>query len=90
MGTKQGSEKVNSEGNLVPIDPKVGQLLVRLFIPILQDLLPTQSLPIEDGPSSDTIFYLLGRTGIIGNSPIFFAYALVIFLKSSTNNESSN
>ena len=56
MGTGQGSEKVNSEGNLVPIDPKVGQLLVRLFLPIIQDILPTPSLPIEDGPSSDTLF----------------------------------
>ena len=56
MGTEQESEKVNNEGNLVPIDPKVGQILVRLFLPILQDLLPTLILPIEDGPSSDTLF----------------------------------
>ena len=58
MGTEQRSEKVNSEGNMVPIDPKVGQLLVRLFLPILQDLLATPSLTIEDGPSSDTLFYV--------------------------------
>ena len=56
MGTEQGSKKVNSEGNLVPIDPKVGQLLVRLFLPILQGLIPKPSLPIEYGPSFDTLF----------------------------------
>ena len=56
MGTEQGSKNLNSEGNLVPIDPKVDQILIRLFLPILQDLLPTLILPIEDGPSSDTLF----------------------------------
>ena len=56
MATEQGSGKVNSEGNTIPTDPKVGQLLVRLFLPILQDLLPTLNLPIEDGPSFDTLF----------------------------------
>ena len=56
MGTEKGSEKVNSEGNLVPIDPKVGQLLVRLFLQILQDLLPTLSLLIEGDLSSSTLF----------------------------------
>ena len=56
MGTEHGSRKVNSEGNLVPTDPKVGQLPVRMFLPILQDLLPTLNLPVEDGPSYDTFF----------------------------------
>ena len=54
--TRQGFEKVNNEGNLVPTDPKVGKLLVRLILPILQDLLPTLNLSIEGGPSSNTLF----------------------------------
>ena len=56
MGIEQESEKVNIEGNLAPIDPKVGQLIIRLFLPILQDILPTLNLPIKDGPSFDTLF----------------------------------
>ena len=56
VGTKHGFGKVNSKGNLDPIDLKVGQLPVRLLVPILQDLLPTLSLPIEGDLSSDTLF----------------------------------
>ena len=56
METEQGFEKVNSEGNLAPTDSKVGQILVRMFLPILQELLPTLNLPIEDVPSSNTLF----------------------------------
>ena len=54
--TEQGSRKVNSKVNLDPFDLKVGQLLVRLLLPILQDPLPTLNLPIKDGPSYDTLF----------------------------------
>ena len=56
MGIEQEYEKVKCEGNLAPIDPKVGQLLVRLFLPILQYILPTPSLLVEGEPSSDTLF----------------------------------
>ena len=56
VGTKQGSGKVNSKGNQDPIDLKVVKLLVRLLLPILQDLLPTLSLPIEGDISSNTLF----------------------------------
>ena len=54
--TEQGSRKVNNKVNLDPIDLKVGQLLVSMLLPILQYLLPTLNLLIEDGPSSDTLF----------------------------------
>ena len=53
---EQGSGKVNSKVNLDPIDLKVGQLLVRLLIPFIQDLLPTLSLLIEGDLSSNTLF----------------------------------
>ena len=56
MLTEQGSGKVNSKVNLDPIDLKVGQLLVRLLLPVLQDLLPTLNLIIEGDLSSDTLF----------------------------------
>ena len=47
---------MNSKGNLDPIDLKVGQLPARLLLPILQDLIPTLSLPIEGDLSFDTLF----------------------------------
>ena len=56
VGTEQGSGKVNNKVNLDPIDLKVGQLLVRLLLPVLQDLLPTPSLLIEGNLSFDTLF----------------------------------
>ena len=56
MVTEQGSDKVNSKVNLGPIDSKVGQLLVRMLLPVLQDLLPTLSLLIKGNISSDTPF----------------------------------
>ena len=56
METEQGNEKVNNEENIAPTDSKVGQLLVRRFLSILQDILPTLNLPIEDDLSYDTLF----------------------------------
>ena len=56
VGAEQGSKRVNSKGNLDPIDLKVGQLPVRLLRPIIQDLLPTLSLLIEGDISSGTLF----------------------------------
>ena len=56
VATKLGSGKVNNKVNLDPIDLKVGQLLVRLLLQVLQDLLPTLSLLIEGDISSNTLF----------------------------------
>ena len=47
---------MNNKVNLDPIDLKVGQLLVRLLLPVLQDILPTLSLLIEGDISSNTLF----------------------------------
>ena len=49
-------EKENSEGNLAPTDSEVGQLLARMFLPILQDLPPTPNLLTEDDLFYDTLF----------------------------------
>ena len=54
--TEQGYGKVNSKVNLDPIDSKVGQLLLRLLLLVLQDLLATLSLIIEGDLSSDPLF----------------------------------
>ena len=51
----KGSRKVNNKVNLDPIDLKVGKLLVRMLLLVLQDLLPTLSLLIEGDLSSDTL-----------------------------------
>ena len=56
VGIEQGSGKVNNKGNLDPIDLKVGQLLVKLLLPVLQDLVPTPSLLIKGDLSFDTLF----------------------------------
>ena len=45
-----------SKVNLDSIDSKVGQLLVRLLLPVLQYILPTLSLLVEDDISFDTLF----------------------------------
>ena len=56
VATEQGYGKVNSKVNLDPIDLKVGQLLVRLLLQVLQDILPTLSPLIEGDLSSNTLF----------------------------------
>ena len=56
VAIEQRSRKVNSKVNLGPTDSKVGQILVRLLLPVLQDLLPTLSLLIEDDISSGALF----------------------------------
>ena len=56
VATKQGSRKVNSKVNLDPTDSNFGQLLVRILLLVLQDLLPILSLLIEGDLSSDTLF----------------------------------
>ena len=56
METEKGFKKENSEGNLVPTSSEVGQLLARLFLPILQGLPLTLNLPIKDDPSYETLF----------------------------------
>ena len=56
VATEQGFGKVNNKVNLDPIDLKVGQLLIRLLLPVLQYLLPIPILLIEGDLSSDTLF----------------------------------
>ena len=47
----QEFEKKNSEGNLSPTDLKVGQLLARMFLPVLQGLPLILNPPSKDSPS---------------------------------------
>ena len=54
--TEQGYGKVNNKVNLDPIDLNVGQVLVRLLLLVLQDILPTLSLLIRRDLSSGTLF----------------------------------
>ena len=56
VATELGFGKVNNKVNMDPIDLKVGQILVRLLIPVLQDPLPVLNLLIEGDLFSDTLF----------------------------------
>ena len=80
-------EQENHKEYLGLLDSKAVQLPAGLFLQVLPNLQPKLSIPIWDGLSF--LYSLLGNSGIIGNPPIFFTYALVCILRSLTTSLST-
>ena len=92
---EQEYEHVNNKVFLGPLDSKAEPPPIRLFLQVLPNLQQTLNFPRRDGFSSYILFWeSLGKSGIIGNPPIFFIYAslngLVIFISLKKNDISGN